>query len=49
MNIRVPLDTRQRIDRAADLLGISKTEVIVALLNSSLDELDAQLRRKGLL
>lgn len=38
MNVKVPVDVSEEIDRVARELGATKTDVVVALLNEGLDE-----------
>ena len=38
INMRIPAPIGAEIDRLADKLGASKTEVVIALLNAGLDK-----------
>ncbi len=44
MNVKVPANVLQRIDRVAAHLDTTKTEVVVAILNEGLDAAELELR-----
>jgi hypothetical protein len=44
MNVKVPNDVLARIDRVANHLRTTKTEVVVAILNEGLDTAESQLQ-----
>jgi hypothetical protein len=46
MNVKVPDNVSEGIDRVADELGCSKTAVVIALLNEGLDAAISQLPNK---
>jgi hypothetical protein len=45
MNVKIPIAVNERIQRVAEALKASKTEVVIALLNEGLDVSEALLRR----
>ena len=44
MNVKVPNDVLARIDRVANHLRTTKTEVVVAILNEGLDKAESELQ-----
>lgn len=47
MNVKVPDNVSEGIDRVAEELGCSKTAVVIALLNEGLDQARASLPAKS--
>ena len=45
MNVRVPAPVSDAIERVANELGASKTEVVIALLNEGLDAAASSLKQ----
>ena len=45
MNVKVPTKVFADIERIAKQLNVSKTEVVIALLNAGLDVANTKLRR----
>ena len=44
MNVKVPANVLNRIDRVATNLGATKTEVVIAILNEGLEAAEAELK-----
>jgi hypothetical protein len=44
MNVKVPANVLARIDRVAANLRVSKTEVVIAILNEGLEAAESELR-----
>jgi hypothetical protein len=44
MNVKVPVDVSDAIDRVAKDLGCSKTDVVIALLNEGLEAAKSSLK-----
>ena len=44
MNVKVPENVLTRIDRVAENLGATKTEVVIAILNEGLDSAETVLK-----
>lgn len=54
MNVKIPTDVSDAIGKVAEELGVSKTEVVIALLNEGLDAAgnslkDRRRRRRSVL
>jgi hypothetical protein len=45
MNVKIPAEVNQKIQRVAEALKASKTEVVIALLNEGLDVSEALIKR----
>lgn len=44
MNVKIPIEVSAGIEQAAKQLGVSKTNVVIALLNEGLDEAEVTLK-----
>ncbi len=44
MNVKVPANVLERIDRVASNLGATKTEVVIAILNEGLETAEVELK-----
>ena len=47
MNVKIPAEVNQKIQKVAEALKASKTEVVIALLNEGLDVSESLLKGKG--
>jgi len=47
MNVKIPAEVNQQIQRVAEALKASKTEVVIALLNEGLEVSEGLIKRGG--
>src|SRR5215470_15013584 len=47
MNVKIPAEVNQQIQRVAEALKASKTEVVIALLNEGLEVSEGMIKKRG--
>ena len=47
MNVKIPAEVNQQIQRVAEALKASKTEVVIALLNEGLEVSEGLIKKRG--